>query len=250
MERFAGKVALVTGAGSGIGQATALAFAREGARVAVVDLRPESAADTVAKIIALGGQALPVTADVSRADQVAAMVRQTIDAYGRLDMAVNNAGGGQGKGITDTSEEDWDFTFNLNLKGVWLSMKYEIPEMLKTGGGAIVNISSISAWRHFKGNNPCYVTSKAGVLALTKYAAVEFATRGIRVNAILPGTVKTPLAMEKVSVDLDIIGQKYHPMKRAGTPEELANAAVFLCSPEASFITGVTMPVDGGWSAK
>ena len=249
MSRFVDRVALVTGGGSGIGQATAVAFAQEGARVAVVDWKPDDAAQTVAMIERSGGQAIAITADVSKSDQIERAVKHTVDVFGRLDVAFNNAGSGRGRGIVDTTEEDWDFSHDLNLKGVWLCMKHEISAMLLSGGGAIVNTSSMTAWRHFKGNNPSYVTSKAGQLALTRYAAVEYATRGIRVNGILPGVIETPLATGEITVDLNRIAEKYHPMKRVGRPEEIASAVLFLCSDQASFITGVTLPVDGGWSA-
>ena len=199
---------------------------------------------------ALGREAAPISADVTRAAEVERAVRETVEVFGRLDVAFNNAGGGRGAGIIDTTEEDWDAVQNLNLKAIWLCMKHQAPEMSKVGGGAIVNTSSITAWRHFAGNNPAYVSSKQGQLALTRYAAVEFADRRIRVNAILPGIIETPLSASNVNVDLQKVSEKYHPMKRPGRSEEVANVVLFLCSSEASFVTGVTIPVDGGWSAK
>ena len=247
MKRFQGRVAFVTGGGSGLGQATALAFAREGAFVAVVDWKSDDAEHTVSMIEREGGKALAVTADVTQSEQIERAVNQTVEVFGRLDVAFNNAGSGRGNGIVDTTEADWDFTHDLNLKGVWLCMKYEIPEMLKTGGGAIVNTSSLTAWRHFTGNNPSYVTSKAGQLSLTRYAAVQFAAQGIRVNSVVPGIIGTPI--NEGMADMQKIVNKYHPMKRIGRPDEIANAVLFLCSEDASFITGVNLPVDGGWSA-
>jgi NAD(P)-dependent dehydrogenase (short-subunit alcohol dehydrogenase family) len=213
MQRFEGRVAIVTGGGSGLGQATAAAFAREGARVAVIDWQHDSAARTVAMIKDKGGEATAIIADVTEPEQIQRAIKQTTEIYGRLDVAFNNAGFARGSGIVDTSEDDWDATHDLNLKGVWLCMKYEIPEMLKVGGGAIVNTSSVSALRHFSGNNPSYVTSKYGQLALTRYAAVEYAERGIRVNSVLPGIIETPLSRTAVTVDLQRAADRYHPMK-------------------------------------
>jgi NAD(P)-dependent dehydrogenase (short-subunit alcohol dehydrogenase family) len=252
MNRFEERVAFVTGGGSGIGRATALAFAREGARVAVVDWNPEGAEKTASMIAELGGQAMAIAADLTDPGQIERAVKQTVQGFGRLDVAFNNAGGsrGLGCGIENMPEEAWDFTHDLNLKGVWLCMKHQIPEMLKVGKGAIVNTSSVSVLRHFQGNNPSYVTSKMGQLALTHYAAVEYAARGVRVNSILPGVIETELTKANVQADLRAVAEKYHPIKRPGRPEEVASVVLFLCSDDASLVTGVTLPVDGGWSAK
>ncbi|WP_028222348.1 SDR family NAD(P)-dependent oxidoreductase [Paraburkholderia oxyphila] len=248
--RFAGKVAFVTGGASGIGRAASLGFAREGASVAVVDLKAEAADETVALIEAAGGKAIPISADVTQSQDVERAIKQTVSAFGQLDFAFNNVGGGRGSDVVNTVEEDWDLSLDLNLKSTWLCMKYEVPEMLRVGAGAIVNTSSSSVWASFKGNNPAYVSSKYGLLGLTRHAALELAEKGIRVNAVLPGVIDTPLAKGSINVDMTKVAAAYHPMKRVGRPEEVASAVLFLCSSEASFITGAMLPVDGGASTK
>lgn len=241
-----GKVALVTGGASGIGRATALAFAREGAKVVVADLVEEGSKDTVRLIKEVGGDAVFVKCDVSKAVDVEAMVKKAIDTFGRLNYAFNNAGVGVLKSTVDCTEEDWDLHINVMLKGVWLCMKYEIPQMLKQGSGAIVNTSSGAGLIGFKGHSP-YTAAKHGVIGLTKVAALDCAEVGIRVNAVCPGSIRTAmleplllnLELEKAIVNL-------HPMKRIGKPEEIAEAVLWLYSDAASFVTGVALPVDGG----
>ncbi len=243
-----GKVALVTGGSSGIGRASALIFAREGAKVVVADMNTEGGEETVRQIRAAGGEALFVPADVSKAAEVEALVRRTVEAYGRLDCAHNNAGieGKMATTVEDT-EENWERVLKINLMGVWLCMKYEIPQMLQQGGGAIVNTASDAGLLGVP-RMGAYVASKHGVVGLTKSAALEYAKAGIRINAVCPGVIETPM-LERVSgqrpglVERMVAGE---PIGRAGKPEEIAEAAVWLCSDAASFVTGVAMPVDGG----
>jgi NAD(P)-dependent dehydrogenase (short-subunit alcohol dehydrogenase family) len=243
-----GKIALVTGAGSGIGRATALTFAREGAKVVVADVVVEGGEETVRLIKAAGGEALFVKADMAKAAEVEAMVQKAVATYGRLDCAHNNAGieGATGR-TADYREEDWDRVISINLTGVWFCLKYEIAQMLKQGGGAIVNTASDAGLLGVP-QMPAYVASKHGVVGLTKTAALEYAKSGIRVNAVCPGVIKTPM------VDR-ITGQRAgraermaaaEPVGRMGKPEEIAEAVVWLCSDAASFVTGLPMPVDGG----
>jgi len=247
---FKNKVALVTGASSGIGKATALAFAKKGAKVVVVDWIENK--DTMDLIKDLGGEALFIKCDVSKAADVKAMVEKTIAEFGRLDYAFNNAGiEGSSAPIQDCTEENWDRTIGINLKGIWLCMKYEIPEMLKQGKGVIVNCSSVAGLVGFSGL-PAYVASKHGVIGLTKTAALECAKLGIRVNAVCPGVIKTPM-MDRITGNKKEAVEQFtglEPVGRFGLPEEIANAVVWLCSDEASFVTGHAMAVDGGFVAQ
>ena len=256
--RLEGRVALVTGAGSGIGKASALAFAREGAKVVVSDVAAESGEETVRFIQDAGGEAIFVKADVSKAAEVEALVSKAVEAYGRLDCAYNNAGILESPSVPthEYPEETWDRTIGINLKGVWLCMKYEVPQMLKQGSGAIVNTSSI--WGLVgAGGFSAYVASKHGVAGLTKTAALEYAKAGIRVNAVNPGVIDTPMARGSIGaisggdpqVEARIIAQM-EPVGRMGTPDEVAEAVVWLCSDAASFVTGHTMTVDGGYVAQ
>ena len=243
-----GKVALVTGGGSGIGRATALAFANDGARVVVADRTKDQGQETVEIIKTSGGEALFVETDVSKSDEVNKLVESTISAYGRLDYAHNNAGIFPGLfPLPDYPEEVWDNSLDIMCKGVWLCMKYEIPRMLDTGGGAIVNTSSIAGLIGFP-NHYAYTAAKYGVNGLTKVAAMEFAKSGVRVNAICPGLIETP--MGEAFKDLAPIEAliALHPIGRFGTPEEVASTVLWLCSEHASFITGQIIAVDGGWS--
>jgi NAD(P)-dependent dehydrogenase (short-subunit alcohol dehydrogenase family) len=250
--QFVGKVALVTGAGSGIGRASASVFAREGAKVVVADVVVEGGEETVSLIKRAGGEAMFVRADVSKAAEVEALVNTTVAAYGRLDCAHNNAGiAGKALTITDDTEENWDRIIAINLKGVWLCMKYEIPQMLKQGGGAIVNTASDAGLIGLR-RGGSYVASKHGVVGLTKTAALEYAKAGIRVNAVCPGPIDTPMLQQGASRRPQIIEKMVaaQPGGRLGRPEEIAEAAVWLCSEAASFVTGLPMPVDGGYMAQ
>jgi NAD(P)-dependent dehydrogenase (short-subunit alcohol dehydrogenase family) len=246
---FKDKVALVTGASFGIGRATALAFAKKGAKVVLADWVENL--ETMDLIKKFGGEAIFVKCDVSNGKEVKALIQKTIASFGRLDYAFNNAGiEGNSAPVHECSEENWDKTIGINLKGIWLCMKYEIPEMLKQGKGVIVNCSSVAGLVGFSGL-PAYVASKHGVIGLTKTAALECATLGIRVNAICPGVIQTPMIDRLTGKKKESIEQftALEPMARFGLAEEIANAVIWLCSEEASFVTGVAMPVDGGFVA-
>lgn len=242
------KVGLVTGGGDGIGRATCLAFAKDGASVAVADIRLAMAKETVELIRAAGGEAIAIQADVSKAQEVEAMVKSTVAAYGSLDCVSNNAAGGASFSlIPDTDEAAWDKTQSICLKGVWLCLKYEIPAMLKTGGGAIVNIASLSGVRG-EAMQASYSSAKGGVIAMTRTAAAEWARDGIRVNAINPGGILTE-GIRKYFAEVPGAEEKtagVHAMRRLGQPEEVADAVCYLVSDRASFITGTTLNVDGG----
>jgi NAD(P)-dependent dehydrogenase (short-subunit alcohol dehydrogenase family) len=250
--RLDGKIALITGGGSGIGRASALAFAREGAKVVVADVVVKGGEETVGMIKKAGGEAIFVKADVSKAAEVEAMVNEAIETYGRLDCAHNNAGI-EGTWVTtaEYTEENWDRVMAINLKGVWLCMKYEIPQMLKQGGGSIVNTAS-GAGLVGVPQASAYVASKHGVVGLTKAAALEYAKSGIRVNAVCPGVIRTPM-LERVLSSQPRMAETItamEPVGRMGTPEEIAEAVVWLCSEAASFVTGHAMAVDGGYVAQ
>lgn len=252
-ERMKDKVALVTGAGSGIGRASALALAREGAKVVVADVNGPGGGVTVSLINKAGGQASFVEVDVSRSAQVEEMVRAAVKSFGRLDCAFNNAGVEGTPALTaDYPEEVWNHVLAVNLTGMWLCMKHEIPQMLAQGSGAIVNCASILGQVGFA-TASAYVASKHGLLGLTKTAAIEYAARGIRINAVCPGFIETPM-LERGGITThpdvreQIVG--LHPMKRLGRPEEIAEAVVWLCSDAASFVTGQALLVDGGYVAQ
>ena len=251
--RLEGKVSLVTGAGSGIGRASALAFAREGAKVVVADMSIAGGEETAQMIRQAGGDAIFVKTDVTRSDEVAAMIKKSVDTYSRLDCAYNNAGiQGDPGYIAECPEENWDKVININLKGVWLCMKHEIPQMLRQGGGAIVNASSILGLVAVEGR-AAYVSSKHAVAGLTKAAALEYATANIRVNAICPALTRTPFVEKVISTEDPQWVEKEIgrlPLKRFGAPDEQARAIVWLCSDEASFVTGLLMAVDGGYTAQ
>ncbi len=248
------KVALVTGGSSGIGRATALAFAREGARVVVADVNVEGGEGTVRSIEEMGGRATFARADVTRAAEVEALVRRTVETYGRLDSAFNNAGVSgyrDGSSFHTYPDEAWDEVLSANLKAVWLCMKYEIIQMLAQGGGAIVNTASIWGLAG-GGGSPAYVASKHGVVGLTRRAAVEYARQQIRVNAVCPGYIRTPMTEPVLArvPGLEAQWREREPVGRLGTPEEVAEAVVWLCSDAASFVTGHPMAVDGGFVAQ
>jgi NAD(P)-dependent dehydrogenase (short-subunit alcohol dehydrogenase family) len=250
---FEGKVALVTGASMGIGRASALAFARRGAKVVAADVDVKSGEETVRLIKKTGGEAIFVKADVSSAADIEALVKKTVATYGKLDYAHNNAAINRGIGVmtADYKEDDWDTQVDVNLKGVFLCMKYEIPEMLKIGKGtAIVNTSSISGLSGHPAD-PGYVGSKFGVVGITKSTAMQYARTGIRINCICPGPIRTSLYDRVVAAipGVEEATIERNPMGRIGEPEEVAEAVVWLCSDAASYITGVALSVDGGLAA-
>lgn len=248
--QFKNKVAIVTGGSFGIGKATAIAFAKKGAKVVIADLVED--AEAVNAIKALGGELNFIKCDVSKAEDVKAMIEKTIATFGRLDYAFNNAGIEGSNGTTqECTEENWDKTIAVNLKGIWLCMKYEIPEILKQGKGVIINCASVAGLIGFPGL-PAYVASKHGVIGLTKTSALECAKLGIRVNAVCPGAIKTPM-IDRITGNKKEVEEQFtglEPIGRLGQPEEVANAVLWLCSDEASFVTGHAMAVDGGWVAQ
>jgi NAD(P)-dependent dehydrogenase (short-subunit alcohol dehydrogenase family) len=246
-----GKVVIVTGGASGIGRATALAFAREGAKVVIGDIDVAGCEKTVAAIREKGGEAIDLRADMTKSADIQSLVMRAVSEYGGLDCAFNNAGlVGSAAGIVDTAEEDWNRVVATNLTGVWLCMKYEIPEMLKRGGGAIVNNGSATGLVGAPGpvGN---VATKHGVSGLTKSAALQYATQGIRVNAVAPGLVRTALTTHlSLNPDVEAAVLAGIPQGRWCEPEEIAEAVVFLCSPRASHVTGHVMAIDGSWTAR
>ena len=249
-----GKVALVTGAASGIGRATALTFAREGAKLVVADMNEDGGQQTVHMMTENGSEAMFVQVDVTSASQIEAMISKTVETYGRLDCSFNNAGteGTTMVSTIDYKEEDWNRVLSINLTGVWLCMKYEITQMLKQGGGAIVNTASVAGLVGSRGAGSAYAASKHGVVGLTKTAALEYAKQGIRVNCVCPGVIRTPM-MERMLTRTPALEQQYlaaEPIGRLGRPEEIAESVVWLCSDAASFVTGHTMTVDGGMVAQ
>ncbi|MDB9755408.1 SDR family oxidoreductase [Winogradskyella sp.] len=249
-KEFEGKVVQVTGGSFGIGKATAVAFAKRGAKVAIVDWVEDN--EAINAIKSIGGEAVFIKCDVSNTEDVKAMIKKTISTFGRLDYAFNNAGIEGSNGIThECTEENWDKTINVNLKGIWLCMKYQIPEMLKQGKGVIINCASIAGWVGYRGL-PAYVASKHGITGLTKSAALEYAKLGIRVNAVCPGAIKTPM-IDRITGNKKEVEEQFadmEPIGRLGQPEEVANCVLWLCSDEASFVTGHAMAVDGGWVAQ
>ena len=251
---FTNKVALVTGGTSGIGSATALAFARAGAKVVVSGRREKEGGEVVALIKQNGGEALFVKTDVSREAAVAALVERTLSTYGRLDAAFNNAGieGDTGKLTHEQSVENYRAVMDINVLGVVLSMKHEVLAMSKNGGGTIVNTASIGGLVGFPGAS-VYVASKHAVLGLTKSAALEYATQGIRVNAVSPGAIVTPMLDRftgGLHSDFSKQLESLHPIGRLGKAEEIAEAVLWLCSDRSSFVTGQSLAVDGGFTAK
>jgi NAD(P)-dependent dehydrogenase (short-subunit alcohol dehydrogenase family) len=251
-QKLVGKIALVTGGGGGIGRATSLAYAREGAKVAVVDINGTAAREVAEAIKADQGDAIAIETDVSSSDQVAAMVEQVVAHFGRLDIAFNNAGVDiEHEPLAKTSEEIFDTLMSINVKGVWLCMKFEIQQMLKQGGGAIVNTSSIGGLIGAP-RQPIYGATKHAVLGMTKAAAVEYGRKGIRINAVCPGIIRTEMTERAIAREprRQAYIEQAHPIGRMGEAEDIARAVVFLSSDDAAFIIGHSLAVDGGFTAR
>ena len=246
------KVALVTGASSGIGRATSIAFAQEGAKVVLASRNKESSLETLHMVEEAGGEGIFVRTDVSIASDVENLVQKTLETYGRLDCAFNNAGvGGPAGPLFQITELDFQKIMDVNLKGVWLCLKYEIPAMLANGGGSIVNMSSAAGLMGSVGI-AVYTASKHGVVGLSKSAALEYAKANLRVNVVCPSVIDNTVMIDEVKVAYPDVYQYLlgtHPVGRIGQPEEVANAVVWLCSDAASFVTGVAFPIDGGTAA-
>ena len=250
---FSEKVAVITGAASGIGLEAAKAFAHKGAAVVMSDVDEERLKESEKVVNMINEKTLSIKADISREKEVEQLIRFAVDAFGGIDIACNNAGvGGELSPTADYTVEEWDRVIGVNLRGQWLCMKYQIPEMLKRGGGAIVNVASILGKVGFA-NAPAYVAAKHGLVGLTKSAALEYSAKGVRVNAIAPAFIETPM-LERAGLTTDQDAKKQlvsmHPIGRLGQPEEVAHAIVWLSSDEASFVTGHTLLVDGGYTAQ
>jgi len=250
---LSGQVALVTGASSGIGKATAIAFAQQGMKTVLSDINTVDGEKVAAEISKMYDvPTLFIKCDVSKSDEVKNLIGQTITKFGRLDYAFNNAGiEGIPSSTVDCTEENWDKTININLKGAWLCMKYELEQMLKQGSGSIVNCASIAGVVGFTGI-PAYTASKHGIIGLTKTAALENAKTGVRINAVCPGVIQTPMVDRFTGGKTEAANQLASgaPIGRIGQPQEIADAVVWLCSNQASFITGHPMVIDGGWVAQ
>lgn len=247
MSEFTGRTGLVTGAGSGIGRAIAIGLARRGASVAVLDVDPDRAEATRATIAGAGGTAVAVKTDIADEDSVRWAIEQTVEAFGGLNFAVNNAAiTSTGQDLTAMDLAAWDRVIRINLTGVFLSMKHEIPELRRAGGGAIVNVAS-NGGLYAIPQAPSYVASKHGVVGLTKVAAVDYASAGIRVNAVAPGITRTEM-FDRVGPSAETIAfqESITPLGRFATPDEIAEAVIWLCSDHSSYVTGVAMSVDGG----
>lgn len=249
---FSQKVALVTGAASGIGRATAIAFARQGATVVLADHDREKGAQVANEIETFGGLATFIPCDVSKPEEVRHLIEQTVMRFHKLDFAFNNAGiEGEQARTAECHEANWDRVIGINLKGVWLCMKSELPIMARQGGGVIVNCSSVAGMVGFQGF-PAYVASKHGVIGLTKTAALEYAHEKVRINAISPGVIQTPM-IDRIVLNNEQIRESLYagePIGRAGRPEEIAETVLWLCAENSAFVTGATIAVDGGWTAQ
>ena len=253
--RLKNKVAIITGAGSGQGRAAALIFSREGARIAVSDWKPELGDETVTLVKKAGGEAIFIRSDVSDSADVQNLVRITVSTYGRIDILYNNAGVGFSSPLSmsdviNTPEADWDRVIAINLRSMYLTAKYGIPEMLKTGGGSIINTASIAALIGSEAAH-AYTAAKGGMVALSRALAVEFGPKNIRVNCICPGAIDTPMIAPVID-PLKKSGEPFmrSPIRRLGMPEDIANCALYLASDESSFMTGATLVVDGGYIAQ
>lgn len=248
-----GKAAIITGAGSGIGRATSRIFAREGAKLVLADVQEEGGKETLKMVTDAGAEAVFVRVDVAQWSDVEAMVAKAVERYGRLDCAFNNAGiDGRGGRIHECTEENWNRVLSINLTGVWLCMKAEITQMLKQGGGgAIVNTSSIAGISGGAGL-PAYIASKHGVAGLTRAGALEYGKHNIRINAVCPGPIRTPMLgkLLRKSADVEAKLARAEPLKRLGEPSEIGEAVAWLCSDRASYVHGLPMPVDGGYMAQ
>ena len=253
-DRLAGKVAVITGAGGGQGRAAALLFANEGAKVVVTDVKVEGGQETAQMINAAGGQAVFLSTDVSQADQVEAAVRLAVDTYGALHIMYNNAAVLHRKDavVTNLEEEIWELVLNVNLKGVYLGCKYAVPEIVKAGGGSIVNVSSLAGLIGI-GNVHAYTASKGGVISLTRAIAMAYASQNVRCNVICPGGVDTPMmahVFHNPNPRFREMSEKGHPLGRLGTPEDIARMALYLASDESSWVTGTVFTIDGGYVAR
>lgn len=248
--KLAGKIAMITGAGSGMGRATAFLFAKEGAKVAVIDVNEESAGETVKRIKSEGGDAFAFRADVSRTEEAKAMVDETVARFGPPSVLFNNAGiEGEGGFLAQVSEEGFDRVIAINLRGVWLGMKHALPHMIKNGGGSVINTASIAGMVAIKGSAP-YCAAKAGVIALTRVGAAEYGRYNIRVNCICPGAINTPM-VERLHSGGQMNREqtsRISVLGRVGNPDEIAKTALFLASDDSSFATGAPFIIDGGWT--
>jgi NAD(P)-dependent dehydrogenase (short-subunit alcohol dehydrogenase family) len=251
--RLEGKVAAVTGAGSGIGQAMARLFAREGARVLAADINGGAAEETAAEIVAAGGTCQSLAVDVVQPEQVQNMIEQAISLYGRIDVLCNNAGIGSTTDVVACEPDDWDRVMTVNVKSVYLGCKYAVPHMIAQGGGVIINTASVAGMVGIV-KRAAYCASKGAVIALTRQVAIEYVEQGIRVNCLCPGTVDSPWVERLLAQADDRVAARQalearQPMGRLGTPEEVAAAALYLASDDAAFITGTGLVIDGGWTA-